>query len=455
MRIAIVGAGPAGLFTAFGIGPSHEVHVFEQGEPLERRVCDYEVNLDSCTSCRARKRCACVCGEGGSGGWSDGKLTLSLGRGVQSENVFPKKPFEEKLAKVDEIMREFGGDGTFYPPVERPDFLSASPFKFDSYPLRYFGTMGIRCAFRKMVGFLESLGVSFHWRTTIASLPHRTDTGWAVGLEPAAQFDKVVIATGLFEPRQLHQWATQCHVALKTGPAGIGIRLEADNKYLRPMLDVFYDFKLSLDAPLQYHVPDRLNLRSFCVNGDGLVVNEAHPRFVTVNGRAGGSPTGRSNLAIIAKIAKGADPKAMVESWASTVWALNHGLPAEQSASEFLERSAPRLPFSGTNGNSNRGQLQFMWPEILVEAFRGYLEELEAIMPGCVLDQRSVIYAPEVKYHGYTWPLTVGYEVEGVLGLHVVGNAAGYTDSLSTAAVMGLVCGESIAQMGRKEAASA
>jgi len=43
-----------------------------------------------------------------------------------------------------------------------------------------------------------------------------------------------------------------------------------------------------------------------------------------------------------------------------------------------------------------------------------------------------------------SWPLGEGFVVEGCPGLQVICNSAGYTDSISTAAVMGLVAARHI-----------
>jgi len=76
--------------------------------------------------------------------------------------------------------------------------------------------------------------------------------------------------------------------------------------------------------------------------------------------------------------------------------------------------------------------------------FREYMNELEKIMPGSVSDKNSLLYAPEIKYHMSRWPVGEGFQVDGVPDLYIIGNAAGYTDSISTAGVMGLVAAEHI-----------
>ncbi|MDO5715256.1 MAG: FAD-dependent oxidoreductase [Tissierellia bacterium] len=72
-RAIIVGAGPAGLFAAYFLTQAGvEVHVIEQGLPMENRVTEVEKLLEDGI---LNPRCNVQFGEGGAGTFSDGKLT--------------------------------------------------------------------------------------------------------------------------------------------------------------------------------------------------------------------------------------------------------------------------------------------------------------------------------------------------------------------------------------------
>ena len=75
--VAIVGAGPAGIFTALEIvklRPEWKVVLIEKGQRIEKRKCPIREGSPKCVNC---KRCGLLCGWGGAGAFSDGKLTLT------------------------------------------------------------------------------------------------------------------------------------------------------------------------------------------------------------------------------------------------------------------------------------------------------------------------------------------------------------------------------------------
>jgi len=76
-NVAIIGAGPAGIFSALEIiklRPEWKVILIEKGQKIEKRKCPIREGSPKCVNC---KRCGLLCGWGGAGAFSDGKLTLT------------------------------------------------------------------------------------------------------------------------------------------------------------------------------------------------------------------------------------------------------------------------------------------------------------------------------------------------------------------------------------------
>ena len=95
--VIIVGGGPAGIFAALELsrGANLDVLLLEKGRDIDGRRCPARDSGSACISCSP---CHLVCGLGGAGAFSDGKLTLTqevggrlrdyLGEGVASRHTF-------------------------------------------------------------------------------------------------------------------------------------------------------------------------------------------------------------------------------------------------------------------------------------------------------------------------------------------------------------------------------
>jgi uncharacterized FAD-dependent dehydrogenase len=82
-------------------------------------------------------------------------------------------------------------------------------------------------------------------------------------------------------------------------------------------------------------------------------------------------------------------------------------------------------------------------PSRLHEGFCYFLSELSKVVPE--IFKESIIYAPEVKYHGYRFPVDKSsWRAKDIPNLYVIGDATGYMDSFVAAAVSGIQAGRDI-----------
>ena len=75
--VVIVGAGPAGIFTALEMikkGSRQKIVMVEKGQPVEKRHCPKD-KTRKCVNCKPY--CHITTGFSGAGAFSDGKLSLS------------------------------------------------------------------------------------------------------------------------------------------------------------------------------------------------------------------------------------------------------------------------------------------------------------------------------------------------------------------------------------------
>jgi len=95
-RVAIIGAGPSAIFSALTLSEAgiKDIALFERGKDIHERKRDRGMEL--------------LCGWGGAGAFSDGKLTLSPLVGGFLTDLIPRVEMMKLLKKADEIWPSFG-----------------------------------------------------------------------------------------------------------------------------------------------------------------------------------------------------------------------------------------------------------------------------------------------------------------------------------------------------------
>ena len=108
--IVIVGAGPAGIFTAIEMirkGSKKRITIVEKGQPIEKRRCPKTVTKH-CVNCRPY--CHITTGFSGAGAFSDGKLSLSHEVGGDFPTLIGAQNAQDLIDYTDGIYLEFGAD---------------------------------------------------------------------------------------------------------------------------------------------------------------------------------------------------------------------------------------------------------------------------------------------------------------------------------------------------------
>jgi uncharacterized FAD-dependent dehydrogenase len=393
--------------------------------------------LCNCPTC-----CDILEGEGGAGGFSDGKKTYSLRRGTQLEDVFDPL-LESHLKEIDDTIVRFSPwPGVWYdPPAGQPKGLDLSRFSVGSYPLRHIGSDGVRGFITQYSEHLQSRGVRMRLRQEVISVRPSLDLtvrDVAEHRHYQVKTDVLVIATGIAGWDCAEAWVRDLGVEPEDGPAGVGMRYEAFSSLLDPLFNWFYDFKL-----------ERGRLRSFCCNHHGQVINENHRGIgiCAVNGDSSlGAElrTSMSNMAILAKLTEvGAKSKARMI--ARRVNDLVGGGTATQWSTDFLAGHPSVIaPWVRTNEQASGGvDIGSAFPADLRDEFRQFIDEFELALG--IPQYCGVITAPELKYAGHRIPVDLRtFRLRGQEGVYVIGNATGVLDSFVSAALTGIVAAQAI-----------
>ena len=169
--LIIVGAGPAGIFTAVELlrhGSKKKMLLVEKGKPVEKRHCP-KAEVGHCVNCRPT--CAITTGFSGAGAFSDGKLSLSYEVGGDLPTLIGEEFAQELIDYTDKIYLEFGAD----PHVEgiytgeeikeiRKNAIHAG-LKLVDCPIRHLGTEKAQQLYLAIQNYLADNGVEMLFST--------------------------------------------------------------------------------------------------------------------------------------------------------------------------------------------------------------------------------------------------------------------------------------------------
>ena len=108
--VVIVGAGPAGIFTALEMirhNTKKSILIVEKGKAVEDRTCPKH-KTKQCVNCKPY--CHITTGFSGAGAFSDGKLSLSYEVGGDLPTLIGAELAQETIDYTDGIYLEFGAD---------------------------------------------------------------------------------------------------------------------------------------------------------------------------------------------------------------------------------------------------------------------------------------------------------------------------------------------------------
>jgi uncharacterized FAD-dependent dehydrogenase len=449
--VIIVGAGPAGIFAALELtqGGTRRVLMLDKGPELEKRHCPSR-KKGRCMQCTT---CALITGWGGSGAFSDGKLTLTTQVGGLLAEIRGEDEARQLVREVDEIWVRFGATGVHYEgDVDQIEEVSRRAslvgLRLQHYPIRHLGTERSGDILGAMHQELVERGVEVRTQTNVARV--LTGNGTVKGVETtrgqvlAAPY--VIVAPGREGADWLTNLARDLDLSLSINPVDIGVRVEMPAHILQPLTDLLYEPKF-----LYFSKAFDDRVRTFCVCPYGEVVTEWAGEVMTVNGHSyANQRTDNTNFAVL--VSKSftepfKEPIAYGKYIARLANLLSGGIIVQRlgdlragrrTTDQRLERCITRP----TLREATPGDLNLVLPYRYVVNILEMLDALDEVAPG-VASRHTLLYGVEAKFYSSRLNLTPDLETE-VENLFAAGDGAGVTRGLVQASASGILAAREI-----------
>ena len=304
--VLIIGAGPAGIFTALELvemQSDKRILIVEKGESIERRYCP-KVKCGVCMKC---KNCAITTGFSGAGAFSDGKLSLSADVGGDLPDLIGRELAQETIRYVDDIYLKFGADekveGLAHPDkvAKIRQKATEAGLRLVECPIRHMGTERAHDIYLAIEKHLIASGVEMYFNTPCKDLMIEDGvcSGAVIykdGKEEIIYADKVVVATGRRGADWLEKACKAHGIEHQPGTVDVGVRVEVKSEVMSEVNEALYESKL-----IGYPQPFKNKVRTFCQNPGGFVAQENYDNaLAVVNGHSfKDKKSSNTNLAIL------------------------------------------------------------------------------------------------------------------------------------------------------------
>jgi len=446
--VIIVGGGPAGIFAALELSQVADLSILliEKGKDISERQCPVRDTGGSCIECSP---CNLVCGLGGAGTFSDGKLVLSSQVGGHLGEYLGKDSAEVLIKYVDDIYLKFGASERLYDAGSDVDEISRranlAGLHLIPTPVRHMGTENCYSVLKSMQEYLIS---RLEFKLGVMASAVLVDNGEVRGVETEAG-DRflcryLILAPGREGADWLSKEAGRLNLTVHNNPIDVGVRVEVPVAVMEELTSVLYEVKLEF---MSKSFNDRI--RTFCMCPAGEVIMEStggYEPVVTVNGHSyAGRKSSNTNFALLVSTdftKPFHEPIAYGKYLARLANILSGGVLV-QRLGDLMEghRSTPARIEQGlvepTLKSAAPGDLSFALPYRHLTGLMEMLQAMDKLAPG-VASPHTLLYGVEVKFYSCRPQLSPTMETE-IHNMFAVGDGTGVSRGLVQASASGLV----------------
>ena len=456
--VVIIGAGPAGLFTAYELITKNEklkVTVLDKGNFANKRVCPMNKLGVPCQNCQP---CAILSGYGGAGTFSDGKLNFIPKLGKSDLTKYMSESASYKLIDETEVIfNKFGMDAPVYPTNldeanEIRKKVAIAGAKLLLIKQKHLGSDHLPEYIQGITDFLKEKGVTLVERADVSDIKtideDRHEVTYVTGRKKTVLKSRfVVVAPGRTGAKWIQELADKYSIPYLSQSIEIGVRVEVRKDIMEDITNIIYDPTIFIKTDTYGD-----EIRTFCTNPGGFVAKENYYGYICVNGHAlKDIKSNNSNFAFISKVSLThpvTNTRLYGESIARIANVLGDGKPIIQTLKDL--RSGRRSEWHRINKgfveptlkDCVAGDLALVMPHRIISNIIEGLEKLDKIIPG-VNNDDTLLYGPEIKFFSNEIETNNHFRLDKD-NIYFIGDGAGKAGNIVTAAATGLVAARDI-----------
>ena len=456
--VVIVGAGPAGLFSAYELITKNKklkIAVLEKGSSVKNRVCPMNKLGVPCKNCNP---CAILAGYGGAGTFSDGKLNFIPKLGKSDLTKYMLESEAEKLIdETEEIFNKFNMDAEVYPSnmdeaINWRKKVAIAGAKLLIIKQKHLGSDHLPGYIEGICDYLTKEGVTLIDRADVIDIKTISKDKHEITYKKdkedvVVKAKNVIVAPGRTGAKWIQELADKYEIPYLSQSIEIGVRVEVRKDIMEEITNVIYDPTIFIKTDTYGD-----EIRTFCTNPGGFVAKENYYGFICVNGHSlKDVKSNNTNFAFISKVnltEPVTNTRLYGESIARIANVLGDGKPIIQSLKDLRNgrRSEWHRIKKGfiepTLKDCVAGDLALVMPHRIITNILEGLEKLDQIIPG-VNNDDTLLYGPEIKFFSNEIQTNDKFKLEKD-NIYFVGDGAGKAGNIVTAAATGLVAARDI-----------
>jgi len=435
--VAIVGAGPAGLFAAY-----------ELSKVSKKKLKIVIIDKGKMIGDRSPKEA--MCGVGGAGTFSDGKLIFTPV--LSHEKILDIVDRGEYISNIDYVENIFNQHGVDAPSTpenieeaqQLVDLCNTRGINLFIKRCRHIGSNNLPAVIKKIVETLQKRGIKFLCNTDILEIQTTKNKNKITGLktkESVIKARQYLVAPGRVGAKWLQNQAKEIGLKYSYQKIEIGVRVEFPAGVMAKHSKIMHENTYLMQTPTFDDV-----VRTFCPCPNGKVALERYGEYISVNGYSNArskSPNSNFNLTTEVSLT---DPVENTTEFAiliaKTATLLGGGKPLLQRLADL--RMGRRSTWDRINRSYvhptlkdvTPGDIALAMPYRIVTNLLEGLEMLDTVLPG-INAGSTLLYAPEMKLRGNR--IKVNQKMQSQIeNLYLAGDGPGLAGNIVGAAVSGI-----------------